>query len=92
MGAVYVSDNFSPVGAEKFFDKVMKPFYDRHIRLSTLSHHPTKVLFEIFQARGCQDFAIVKERIASDDSKFPFRSDGMLVFLLPSPKYPSMET
>lgn len=60
LGAVYVSDNFSPVGAETFFDKVLKPFYDRHITLQTLSHHPTKILFELFQSQGCQRFEIVK--------------------------------
>lgn len=62
LGALYVSDDYSPVGAEKFFNKVFKPFYDRHITLQTLSHHPTKVLFELIQARGsCQKFQLVKE-------------------------------
>ncbi|KAF9075929.1 hypothetical protein BDP27DRAFT_1540164 [Rhodocollybia butyracea] len=62
LGALYVSDGCSPAGAEKFFVKVFKPFYDRHISLQTLSHHPTKVLFELIQARGsCQRFELVKE-------------------------------
>lgn len=62
VGAIYISDNFMPVGAEALFDNVLKPFYDRHIRLQTLSHHPTKVLFELFQAQGCRQFAIQKEK------------------------------
>ena len=66
VGAVYVSDNFSPVGSEAFFDRVLKPFYDQHITLRTLSHHPTKVLFELFQSEGCQQFEITKEAIARD--------------------------
>jgi endoribonuclease Dicer len=62
IGAVYISDNFSPVGAEAFFDNILKPFYDRHVTLKMLSHHPTKVLFELFQAQGCQQFKILKEK------------------------------
>jgi endoribonuclease Dicer len=54
-----------PVGAEALFDNVLKPFYDRHITLKTLSHHPTKVLFELFQAQGCQQFSILKEKSES---------------------------
>ncbi|KIK65355.1 hypothetical protein GYMLUDRAFT_56087 [Collybiopsis luxurians FD-317 M1] len=61
LGAIFVSDEYSPVGAEVFFNKVLKPFYDCYISLQTLSHHPTKILFELFQSRGCQEFSIVKE-------------------------------
>jgi endoribonuclease Dicer len=61
-GAIYLSDNFMPVGVEALFDNVLKPFYDRHITLKTLSHHPTKVLFELFQAHGCQQFRLQKEK------------------------------
>ena len=62
VGAMYISDNFSPVGTEAIFDNVLKPFYDRHITLKTLSHHPTKILFELFQAQGCRQFQIIKEK------------------------------
>ncbi|KAF8558886.1 ribonuclease III [Imleria badia] len=62
IGALYVSDGFRLDGAEKFFKKVLKPFYDRHITLKTLSHHPTKILFELLQSHGCQQFELVKER------------------------------
>jgi endoribonuclease Dicer len=61
VGAIYVSDNFCPVGAEALFDKILKPFYD-HITLQTLSLHPTKILFELSQAQGCQLFEIIKEK------------------------------
>ncbi|KAF8591451.1 ribonuclease III [Ramaria rubella] len=60
LGAIYVSDNFSPEGVEAFFDGILKPFFDKHITLKTLSHHPTKILFELFQSRGCQEFEIIK--------------------------------
>jgi endoribonuclease Dicer len=75
VGAVYISDNFSPVGAESLFDNVLKPFFDTHITLQTLSHHPTKILFELLQAQGCQQFEITKEK---DDSVI--RCHGMPSF------------
>jgi endoribonuclease Dicer len=62
VGAIYISDDFSPIGVESLFDNVLKPFYDRHITLKTLSHHPTKILFELFQAQGCQQFEITREK------------------------------
>lgn len=62
VGAIYISDNFSPVGAEILFDNLLKPFYDRHITLKSLAHHPTKVLFELLQAHGCQQFEITKNK------------------------------
>ena len=62
IGALYVSDGFMIDGVDKFFQKVLKPFYDRHITLKTLSHHPTKILFELLQSHGCQQFELVKER------------------------------
>jgi len=62
IGALYVSDGFTLDGAENFFKKVLKPFYDRYITLKTLSHHPTKVLFELLQSHGCHQFELVKER------------------------------
>lgn len=75
-GAVYVSDNFSPVGSEAFFDRVLKPFFDKHITLQTLSHHPTKVLFELFQSQGCQDFEMVKEVMGVDCNNHTAASSG----------------
>ncbi|KAF8913820.1 hypothetical protein CPB84DRAFT_1832684 [Gymnopilus junonius] len=62
IGAIYISDNFSPIGAESLFDNILKPFYDKHITLQTLAHHPTKLLFELLQAQGCQQFGITKEK------------------------------
>ena len=84
LGAVYVSDNFSPIGAETFFDKVLAPFYDRHITLHTLSHHPTKVLFELLQSQGCQNFELVKESIEPDYNEYAHmvESTSMLTFIL----------
>ncbi|KIM21363.1 hypothetical protein M408DRAFT_104950 [Serendipita vermifera MAFF 305830] len=61
LGALYVSDGFKLTGAQAMYDALLRPFYDQHISLKTLSHHPTKILFELFQSRGCQDFEITKQ-------------------------------
>ncbi|EJD00954.1 ribonuclease III [Fomitiporia mediterranea MF3/22] len=78
-GAVYVSDNFSPIGAEKFFDKVLAPFYDQHITLHTLSHHPTKILFELFQSQGCQNFELVKDSIDSRENEYSHTVESTVI-------------
>ncbi|KAF9263493.1 ribonuclease III, partial [Marasmius fiardii PR-910] len=63
IGALYISDDFSPVGADKFFNTVLRPFYKEHITLQTLYHHPTKVLIELIQGKGCHQFKISREGI-----------------------------
>ncbi|KAF8268238.1 hypothetical protein EI94DRAFT_1661195 [Lactarius quietus] len=67
IGAIFISDNFSPDGAQSFFDKILKPFYDKHITLRTLSHHPTKTLFEVLQAHGCQQFEVTREYESTEE-------------------------
>ncbi|KAL5527188.1 hypothetical protein ACEPAG_5979 [Sanghuangporus baumii] len=79
LGAVYVSDNFSPVGAEAFFDKILAPFYDQHITLHTLSHHPTKILFELLQSQGCQSFELVKEPIDPRYNEYGHTVESLIV-------------
>lgn len=87
IGAIYVSDGFTLDGADNFFKKVLQPFYDRHITLKTLSHHPTKILFELLQSHGCQQFELVKERndltqeTRCDCKPFPPGSDGHCVYV-----------
>ncbi|KAK0486056.1 hypothetical protein IW261DRAFT_1582129 [Armillaria novae-zelandiae] len=63
MGAMCISDDFLPDGIEAIFTNLVQPFYDKHITLQTLSHHPTKVLLELLQASGCQDFEIGKANV-----------------------------
>ena len=43
------------------FDTVLKPFFERHIRLQTLSDHPNTTLTDLFHAMGCQQHSVVKE-------------------------------
>ncbi|KAJ7228751.1 hypothetical protein GGX14DRAFT_346266 [Mycena pura] len=60
IGAIYVSDDMAAV--EALFNTMLKPFYDKHITLKTVAHHPTKILFELVQTKKCQKFQIVKEQ------------------------------
>ncbi|EIN10713.1 ribonuclease III [Punctularia strigosozonata HHB-11173 SS5] len=60
LGALYVSDGFTADGTQIVFERLFKPFYDRHVTLQTLSHHPNKILAELLQKQGCQDFEFRK--------------------------------
>jgi endoribonuclease Dicer len=61
-------------GAQAMYDTLLMPFYDKHISLKTLSHHPTKILFELFQSRGCQEFEITKQM--DDEEHGLYRCEG----------------
>ncbi len=80
IGAIFISDNFSPEGAQSFFDKILKPFYDKHITLRTLSHHPTKTLFEVLQAHGCQQFEVTREYESTEEFSNGMLCNGMRHF------------
>lgn len=60
LGALFVSEDFSEVGTDAFFHGALRPFFDRHIRMQSLSLHPNIGLYEWFQAEGCQEHEIVK--------------------------------
>ncbi|EKM59649.1 uncharacterized protein PHACADRAFT_114689 [Phanerochaete carnosa HHB-10118-sp] len=66
VGAIYVSDRFGTQGVKTFFQKVLRPFYDRHIRLHTLAPHPGTSLFEFLQAEGCQQHAMRKTNLGKE--------------------------
>ena len=80
IGAIFISDNFSPDGAQSFFDKILKPFYDKHITLRTLSHHPTKTLFEVLQAHGCQQFGVTREYESTEEFSNGLLCNGVRYF------------
>lgn len=65
-GAIYVCDHYELHGAQRFFDKVFKPFYERHIHLHTLAKHPTKSLYEVLQAEGCQQHSMRRSVLAGN--------------------------
>ncbi|KIP10639.1 hypothetical protein PHLGIDRAFT_494339 [Phlebiopsis gigantea 11061_1 CR5-6] len=60
VAAICLSDRFATAGVDAFFRKVLQPFYARHIRVHTLAAHPSKALFELLQAEGCQQHAMRK--------------------------------
>ena len=53
-----MSDKFGRRNIEHMYQKLIRPFYDKHISLKRLSHHPTKLLFELLQSYGCQQFEL----------------------------------
>lgn len=66
IGAMYVCDGYELHGVQRFFDKMFKPFYEHHIHLHTLAQHPTKSLYELLQAEGCQQHSMRKNVIAGN--------------------------
>lgn len=75
LGALFISEDYAIAALEAFFENVMRPFYDEHIRLSSCSTHPTSTLFKILESRSCQRFEM--ERVTQD--KGVVRSDGVLL-------------
>ena len=61
IGALLVSDGFSLSGVETFFDGTLKPFFERYIRMQTLSRHPNVTLYNLFNSVGCQQHKIAKD-------------------------------
>ncbi|KAJ7591157.1 hypothetical protein C8J56DRAFT_1003709 [Mycena floridula] len=60
-GALFLDDDCGVVGVQKFFDKILKPFFDHHVTLKNISRHPNKILGELLQSKGCHQLEIVKE-------------------------------
>ncbi|EIW82390.1 ribonuclease III [Coniophora puteana RWD-64-598 SS2] len=69
IGALYISDGFEPLSIEIFFDEVLMPFYDQYITLKTITEHPAKILFDLLQAHGCQEYELDKGK---GDGQFKF--------------------
>lgn len=61
LGALFVSDGCSLLGATAFFDNVFRPFYDTHIAYKSLVLHATNTVVELFQKKGCNQFRIDKK-------------------------------
>lgn len=79
MGALYVSCGFKLAGPEAFFKKTILPFFDKHISLQTVAHHPTAILFEMLQKQGCQLFGLTKQ--VDWDEEGTMACDGRFLFL-----------
>ena len=59
LGALYVSDNCTLEGAEKFFDRVFKPFFDQFITFEMLARHAADAVLEMLNRLGCQQYSRV---------------------------------
>ena len=59
IGALYVSDNCTLEGVEKFFNKVFKPFFDEFVTFEMLVRHATDAVLEMLNRLGCQQYSNV---------------------------------
>lgn len=59
LGALYVSDNCTLEGAEKFFNRVFKPFFDQFVTFETLARHAADAVLEMLNRLGCQQYSRV---------------------------------
>jgi len=78
IGAIYISDGFRTEGVEKFYNNVMKPFYDRYVDAEELFVQPTRRLTDKLNAHGCHQFEIVKHQhdASNDKDGKRFLSEG----------------
>jgi hypothetical protein len=60
LGALYVSDNCTLQGAEEFFNKVFKPFFDEFVAFETLARHATDAVLEMLRQLGCREYSSVR--------------------------------
>lgn len=61
VGAIFVSDGFDIKPLRAVFEKLFEPFYNKYIRLQTLSPHPTTTLMELLQAEHCHAHGMRKK-------------------------------
>jgi len=59
LGALYVSDNCALEGAEKFFGRVFKPFFDEFVTFETLACHAADAVLEMLNRLGCRQYSRV---------------------------------
>lgn len=61
LAAAFVAENFNIGGAKLIFERLLKPFFERHITLETMTQHPTQILFERVHAIGCRSVGTIKK-------------------------------
>ena len=60
LGALYVSDNCTLQGAEEFFNKVFKPFFDEFVTFEMLVRHAADAVLEMLQRLGCREYSSIR--------------------------------
>lgn len=66
IGAIYLSDASDLHGVQRFFDRVLRPFYDEHVTLHTLSDHPHSALTQVMQSYPCREFKVDSSSSSTD--------------------------
>lgn len=57
LGALYISDNCTLEGAEKFFNRVFKPFFDQFVTFEMLARHAADAVLEMLDRLGCRQYS-----------------------------------
>ena len=57
LGALYVSDNCTLEGTEKFFNGVFKPFFDEFVTFEMLARHAADAVLEMLNRLGCRQYS-----------------------------------
>ncbi|KAF9981623.1 Dicer-like protein 1 [Modicella reniformis] len=61
LGAVFVDSGFDFEVVTDLFSRLIRPFLDKYVNLSNIVLHPTKMLIELLQAKGCSLFSFKLE-------------------------------
>ncbi|KAF9181463.1 Dicer-like protein 1 [Haplosporangium sp. Z 767] len=56
LGAVFVDSGFDFEVITDLFTRLIRPFLDKHVNFESICIHPTKVLIESLQSKGCYRF------------------------------------
>ncbi|KAF9129876.1 Dicer-like protein 1 [Mortierella sp. 14UC] len=56
LGAVFVDSGFDFEVVTSLFQRLIRPFLDRHVNFESMILHPNKVLLEQLQFQGCNNF------------------------------------
>ena len=59
LGALYVSDDCTLRGAEEFFNKVFKPFFDEFVTFGMLARHAFDGVLEMLRRLGCREYSSI---------------------------------
>ena len=57
LGALYISDNCTLEGVEKFFNRVFKPFFDQFVTFEMLARHAADAVLEMLNRLGCRQYS-----------------------------------
>jgi len=57
LGALYISDNCTLEGTERFFNKVFKPFFDEFVTFEMLARHAADAVLEMLNRFGCRQYS-----------------------------------